>query len=529
MGWCCAVSVPVGRDGGPRFYPNGHPEAPFDRGSCVPEAGPSLRPGKAVPTNPRDLAHSPRGHRWEDRAFELLPLTGCTAAPRELTMRHTLLPLTALAALGLSTHSFAQDTCSTPLDVGSALGSHSWTYTVFTPSTDSGFDGTGSCQGEFLSIYNDAFFLWTAPSTGHYRFQNEFMGDDPELAIYRGTNCSAFCVAYDSDSGPGYTSELVLQNVTAGEVFLVQVGTWLNDPDIGLTVGFDVQEVALPCLEPDDVLDDNDSCAEALAIDPGFYSNLRVAKTDPDLYRICLPAGGMLDVELFFWDTEGDVDLFLYEAAEVGCGDGAFGPWLVRGYTTTDNEVISYTNASGGPMNLVIHVELWSGSPYNECTDYALWVNGGERCDDNPISFCEPMSVNSTGVPTRLRGSGLHLEATQGPPNQFGYFLVGTGTSPLGTTAISEGFLCLSLAGSDRIGRYNVSGSPANSFGQFDALGRLANIVGTSSTGFGFDVPSSVPLSGNPTIQAGQTWHFQLWHREDGGDSNFSNGLSVSF
>jgi len=57
----------------------------------------------------------------------------------------------------------------------------------------------------------------------------------------------------------------------------------------------------------------------------------------------------------------------------------------------------------------------------------------------------------------------------------------------------------------------------------------LQNQVGTSTVGSGFDVPATVPITGSPTISAGSTWHFQLWHREAAGASNFSNGLSVTF
>ena len=150
-------------------------------------------------------------------------------------------------------------------------------------------------------------------------------------------------------------------------------------------------------------------------------------------------------------------------------------------------------------------------------------------------TFCDPAANNSTGFPTLLTGSmsapggsGLHLEATQGPPAQFGYFLVGTAPQDPGIQ-VGSGFLCLSLSAGNFIGRYNVNGGALDSIGLFDAAGVLQNAVGTSSVGSGFDVPSSVPIPGNPMIGAGQTWHFQLWHRESGGDSNLSNGLSVTF
>ncbi|MEZ6021722.1 MAG: hypothetical protein R3F17_17015 [Planctomycetota bacterium] len=140
---------------------------------------------------------------------------------------------------------------------------------------------------------------------------------------------------------------------------------------------------------------------------------------------------------------------------------------------------------------------------------------------------------NSTGLPTYLAivpsaVSGYHLDATQGPPNQFGYFLVGSGSNPTGTP-ISQGLLCLALGSGNQLGRYNVGGTNLNSVGLFDASGVFVNVVGTSSTGNGYDLPNTVPVTGSPTFQTGSTWYFQLWHREDGGQSNFSNGIALTF
>ncbi len=153
----------------------------------------------------------------------------------------------------------------------------------------------------------------------------------------------------------------------------------------------------------------------------------------------------------------------------------------------------------------------------------------------NLSTFCDPANINSTGFPTALSGtfgsgvgSGLHLEATSGPPTQFGYFLVGAQSVDPGFP-VDSGELCLSITPPNQFGRYNISGGELNSIGLFDAGGVLQNLVGTSTTGSGFDVPTTIPITGSPTITAGQTWHFQLWHREDNGDSNLSNGLSAVF
>ncbi|MCP5020477.1 MAG: hypothetical protein GY930_01765 [bacterium] len=152
------------------------------------------------------------------------------------------------------------------------------------------------------------------------------------------------------------------------------------------------------------------------------------------------------------------------------------------------------------------------------------------------VAFCDPGTVNSTGNAAVLSGtwgsgtgSELHLECTGGVPGELGYFLVGDTANDPGTV-VSNGEFCL-IGGMSQFFRYNVAGTTANSVGLFDAAGVLQNAVGTSTVGSGFDVPNLIPGSAT-MIMAGDTWHFQAWHRDTlagTGQSNFSNGYSVTF
>ncbi|MDF1837585.1 MAG: hypothetical protein P1V35_06950 [Planctomycetota bacterium] len=146
--------------------------------------------------------------------------------------------------------------------------------------------------------------------------------------------------------------------------------------------------------------------------------------------------------------------------------------------------------------------------------------------------FCTP-SNNSAGTSALLTGvagtgvgSDLRLQVAQGVPGEVGYFLAGNEAT--GGVALHNGMFCLVGTGTAQVYRYNVAGSPFNSIGRFDASGELENLMGTSTTGIGFDVPAAIPSHVPITIMDGDTWHFQFWHRDSGG-SNFSNGLSVTF
>ncbi len=160
-------------------------------------------------------------------------------------------------------------------------------------------------------------------------------------------------------------------------------------------------------------------------------------------------------------------------------------------------------------------------------------------------SFCDPASNNSTGAPAVLSGasgsgfeSDLHLDVSGGPlpigtTRLLGYFLCGNEPTP--GQGISDGFFCLVGTSTASFGRYNIGGTTQYSLGLFDAAGNLENMVGTGGTsGYGFDVPSAISISGFPTttIMSGDTYHFQCWYRDSlagAGHSNFTNGLTVTW
>ncbi|MEZ6019326.1 MAG: hypothetical protein R3F17_04255 [Planctomycetota bacterium] len=149
--------------------------------------------------------------------------------------------------------------------------------------------------------------------------------------------------------------------------------------------------------------------------------------------------------------------------------------------------------------------------------------------------FCAHALPNSTGQPTQLLanrlevpGAGWHLEALQGPRGQAGYLVVGSLTQSPGL-ALGQGRLCLDTGPGALIGRYNQAGTVMDSIGFFDPSGRWLPAANLSVLGAGFDLPSTLPIPGNPAIATGSTWYFQLWHRDVGATSNLSNGISLTF
>lgn len=118
--------------------------------------------------------------------------------------------------------------------------------------------------------------------------------------------------------------------------------------------------------------------------------------------------------------------------------------------------------------------------------------------------FLSAHGTNSVLSPKVLRASGL-------PVNQFGLFVVSNTTGSLVPMG-SQGLLC--LGGS--IGRINASLASSGSGGDME-----------------YSVnPTAIPQgSGTVAAMAGQTWSFQLWHRDVNptATSNFTSGVQIDF
>ena len=310
--------------------------------------------------------------------------------------------------------------------------------------------------------------------------------------------------------------------------------SWTNTSGVGETVIFEVYHVGtgnndyamdvslvntMPCagMVPD-LFEENDSCSAAIAIGDGWSLGLTVFKSDSDFYSLCLPAGQTLDVSAFFVHANADVDIFLYDTA--ACGGGS-GTGLAQGFSSTDDEVLSWTNTSSSNADLVLEVNIYPQSA-GDCANYSLLILGsGGQCTgvgNLGSLYCSPASTNSTGFPASIVGTGsalafdndLTLTTTQLPVNQFGYYLCSQSPGMISPPG-SMGNLCLG-----------------------GSIGRLQLQVSSSGAGGVIVTPidlSSMPTNPSQPVLAGQTWNFQLWYRDFVlvTTSNFSDALQIQF
>ena len=130
-------------------------------------------------------------------------------------------------------------------------------------------------------------------------------------------------------------------------------------------------------------------------------------------------------------------------------------------------------------------------------------------------NYCSPAVPNSTGLPGVMSAAGvpipggpLSLVASDLPANQFGFFLASMTTGTIMPPG-SQGILC--LAGN--IGRFNAQAASSGTSGSFCVSIDTLNM------------PMNPPVS----VMSGETWHFQGWYRDVGGNNNFTDGLSILF
>ncbi len=155
-----------------------------------------------------------------------------------------------------------------------------------------------------------------------------------------------------------------------------------------------------------------------------------------------------------------------------------------------------------------------------------LDLNGNaqlDACEGIGVPYCRPTTPNSSGLLSGLFVDGSQLvqennitvRARDLPLNQFGYALNSPYQGVIPNVAGSQGNLCIfgpSLGRHNRPGEVRYSG--AN--GRFDLTVDLNSF------------PS--PL-GAIVVQAGETWNFQVWHRDQNptSTSNLTNAVSVTF
>lgn len=134
----------------------------------------------------------------------------------------------------------------------------------------------------------------------------------------------------------------------------------------------------------DDVLEPNDSCAEARGLSLGGHGALVVKSVDEDWYGIVIPGGRRLVATATFTHAFGDIDLELVES----CG----GAVVASSNTSGGLETVSLVNGGAAPLSVRLRVFLASDTR----NSYALSISETGACpgDANGDSLVDFADLN---------------------------------------------------------------------------------------------------------------------------------------
>jgi hypothetical protein len=436
-----------------------------------------------------------------------------------------ILPVLALCAAPALAQNGSDDCANaTPI---TGLGTWPFDNTGFT------IDGPADCNNQ--PVRRDLWYLWTATQTSSHEISTcAGTSLSTRIVIYDGFDCATFPQVACGAATCGQQTILTF-NAVQGQQYLIRLGSrQAGDSGSGT---FDITPLSGVIQNPNNghyyYVDDrtvNYPTAEALAQTlswNGLTGHL-VSITDQaemDWIQANMP-----------YDRTW-IGLFQNTASPSYSEPAGGWEWVTGEPFVYNNWHAGEPNDNPAGENAGEMLNGWGGE-WNDLTngDVATTTSfivefDGLGGGGGPDLFCDPANPNSTGQSVTLANSGVsgpgvyHLEAEGGPVDQFGAFVVAATPNTAGVQ-VSQGLLCLAPP----LGRYTpAAGATLNSVGKFNAGGVFESLFGNSTVGTGFDVPATLPAPPGGTIVAGSTWHFQLWYRDLGGVSNFSNGITVTF
>ncbi len=417
--------------------------------------------------------------------------------------------LTCAAAALLTTGAAAQggDDCvnATPIAMH---GLYNWNNSTATNS------GVNDCNG--LPVRKDLWFAWTAPTTERVRFEtcNTITAFDTRIAVYDGLDCNNLILLGCNTGGCVPRGTKVDFDAVAGQSYLLRTGS----RRVGDSGPGQFRIIPDPCpTSSDDGLEDNDICADHVAIADGTYNNLWCSKSDPDWYSFCVAPGDTLNIDVLFTTADGDVDIFASDDCALNGNIGVGG-------SASDNENIMHTNAGTADETIYLRVELWNGDPTTDCNAYSMVITGSNgACTPGGIgtNYCTAVP-NSTGQTGSMSATGsdvaaandVTLIASDLPNMQFGIFV----------TSLDQGF----IAGGGGTSNGNIC--LGGSIGRYQAASQILSTGQTGSFALPINLMTVPQGNGSVAVMAGDSWNFQAWHRDGVGlGSNFTDGLEILF
>lgn len=222
----------------------------------------------------------------------------------------------------------------------------------------------GGYAATLTSLYqNEDYYQIHVPSGQDLTVSIGFSHSGGDLDLYLYDSGCGSLLAYSNS----YTDdeELTWSNTgTTGLDVKVRVVMYAPNPDHLCNDYYASFSISTPTLCQDDNEYgnlDNDTCGDANLVFPDVvYFNFGVLDTDPDYYKMTVPAGYTLYVDLTFTHALGDIDLTLY--------DSSCSTMLAYSHSTTDDEGLVWVNPDAWDVEVKWNVYLYSGT----CNNYHM-------------------------------------------------------------------------------------------------------------------------------------------------------------
>ncbi|MFT7680022.1 MAG: hypothetical protein ACI8QC_004028 [Planctomycetota bacterium] len=276
-----------------------------------------------------------------------------------------------------------------------------------------------------------------------------------------------------------------------------------------LALGLGLCALALPASAQ------NDECVGAVPLTNGttIYNTNAATNSQPnwpcaggggsDIWFSYLAYGGPVEIQLCGSNYDTAIQVFsgtCGSLTSITCNDDSCGLDSAINFNSVAGQTYyvrigGYSSSSGDGI-----INLTDAGPQDIGSNYCMAV---------PNSTGQAGEMSAFGTQNAI-DNDVTLNATMLPANQFGYFIASMTPDFIPNPGGSMGNLC-------------VSGS----------IGRLVNQIG-ATTGGEFSISLDLtsipqPPMGTHSVAAGETWHFQFWHRDAGGTNNFTDGLAILF
>lgn len=186
--------------------------------------------------------------------------------------------------------------------------------------------------------------------------------------------------------------------------------------------------------------------------------------------------------------------------------------WVCQTGIGLDDPYSWRSSQAGDAQSSTVSANGDTGSPgrhmVTSCGDLAF---GEVYCTSNPNSTGSVGQLIATGSPV-AGANDFGLRGTELPANQFGLFITGRTRDIVPMAGGSQGVLCIG----GQIGRI---------------LDSIAMTNGAGTLERSIDLLSLPQGAGLVAVMPGETWNFQLWHRDVNptATSNFSEAIEVVF